>query len=90
MAYDWLLEHSSQNSTKIYLRILELAATESEVRVEEALDRAFEEDGEISVEIIERYLTDSKLTPLKSRGTVAEVDLLQYDNLLFSGNQPLQ
>ena len=90
MAYDWLLEHSSQNSTKIYLRILELAATESEVRVEEALDRAFEEDGEISIEIIERYLTDSKLTPLKSRGTVAEVDLLQYDNLLFSGNQPLQ
>jgi hypothetical protein len=90
MAYDWLLEHCSQTSTKVYLRILELAATVSEVRVEAALDRAFEEDGQISADIIERYLIDSPITPFKSRGTVAEVDLLQYDSLLFSGSQTLQ
>jgi hypothetical protein len=90
MAYDWLLEHCSQTSTKVYLRILELAATVSEVRVEAALDRAFEEDGQITADIIERYLIDTPLTPLTSRGTVAEVDLLQYDSLLFSGSQTLQ
>ena len=62
--YDWLLEHCSQTATKVYLRILELAATVSEVRVEAALDRAFEEDGQITADIIERYLIDTPLTPL--------------------------
>lgn len=82
MAYDALRKSDSQRSSREYLRILYLAARESESAVEAALAELLAGDAPLSFASVERMLkSDGKVeSPLVVN--VAEVDLHTYDALL--------
>jgi hypothetical protein len=83
MAYDALCErHAPSAASKQYLKILHLAAQESEERVEQALQALLEGEEEISAEAVEGMVRRGQ--ELKPAGAVdvAPVDLVRYDALL--------
>ncbi len=83
MAYDSLAaEHSSGKATKDYLKILHLAATESETVVDHALRFLIHGDNVIDPHsVLELVHRDTEL-PQVTDVTVADVDLATYDALL--------
>jgi len=88
MAYDCLRTHHSQQvASKEYLKILHLAARESETRVEAALKELFGESRQINFEVVrEKVLSGQELCPVKEV-EIAEVDLVTYDDLLEQSGQ---
>lgn len=90
MAYDALTKsHSAAAAQRQYLRILELAAKESETQVEEALRRLLDREQTIDAETVATMLREQRdslwTTPGIPAITVAAVDLTAYDRLLSSG-----
>jgi hypothetical protein len=83
MAYDYLREkHSKAVAAKEYLKILHLAAKESEAGVEAALKESFSKAGEINVAVIrERICSGGDVCFFKDIA-VPEPDLATYDLLL--------
>jgi hypothetical protein len=81
MAFDVLQERLGQGGGKEYLRILELAARESESRVDEGLRVLLEEGPEaVNAEAVKAALRKTSL-PLLHAVQVATVDLRQFDEL---------
>lgn len=82
LAYDHLCEKKPSRATKEYLKILYLAAKESEVQVQAALTQLLKDNKEISEESILEFLTlpdhSSKITDTK----VDSIDLNIYDELV--------
>jgi len=82
MAYDYLKEHIPYRADKEYLKILHLAAAETEAGVESAIRELFAQEGIITaaaiLEIIETPQKDSS-TP---KVIVEDVSLKDYDGLL--------
>jgi hypothetical protein len=84
MAYDALRESRPQRASKEYLKILELAARQSEARVEDAL-RALLAKGApegIHSQAVEALLREAERIPPVTAVTIAAVDLASFDELL--------
>ena len=87
MAYDYLKERSSSKASKEYLKILYLAAKETEVGVDNILKALFNESKEISFESVKGLLEEGHQGNLTEEVTVNQPDLSQYDQLLNNGDK---
>jgi len=81
-AYDALLEHSPTRAAKDYLRILELAAKESEAGVDAVLGRLLECGAPITPTVVVEQLRHDLGLPRAMEVVVTTVDLSTYDLLL--------
>jgi len=81
-AYDRIVEDidNERRSSLEYLRILHLAATESEVKVEEVLTDLLHSDGPLTAAAVKALVRPTPLTAPKI--DVPSVDLSSYDELL--------
>jgi hypothetical protein len=80
--YDALQEQSPGRAVKDYLRILQLAAKESEAGVDAVLDRLLEGKFPITPTVVEEQLRHDLGLPRAMEVVVAPVDLSTYDLLL--------
>jgi hypothetical protein len=80
--YDALLEHCPARAAKDYLRILELAAKESEAGVDAVLGRLLEWNVPITPTAVEEQLRHDLGLPRAMEVVVSMVDLSTYDLLL--------
>jgi hypothetical protein len=83
-AYDALKEHNSSRAARDYLRILELAARESESGVDAVLGRLLEWNVPITPTVVADHLAHDLGLPRAMEVTIATVDLSLYDGLLAS------
>ena len=83
--YDALLEHSPTRAAKDYLRILELAAKESEAGVDAVLGRLLEWGAPITPTVVVEQLRHDLGLPRAMEVVVTMVDLSTYDLLLETG-----
>jgi hypothetical protein len=81
-AYDTLLVQCPARAAKDYLRILELAAKESEAGVDAVLDRLLEWGVPITPTVVEEHLRHDLGLPRAMEVFIAPVDLSSYDLLL--------
>jgi len=88
MANDYLKEnHALKVASRQYLKILHLAATESETGVEAALKELFGKGQQINFEAVkEKLLSDNQIC-IERQVEIAEVDLGTYDDLLESSRK---
>ena len=82
VAYDRLRSQCAGSADKQYLRILELAARESESLVEAAIGRLCELDRAMSFEAVEALVLCGQKLSSPTAVHVDEVDLSAYDQLL--------
>lgn len=82
MAYDYLKEHNQGRAAKEYLKILDLAAKESESGVDDALRWLMDQDQPISFDAVEVILITSQSIPEATDVEIDAVDLSLYDTLL--------
>jgi hypothetical protein len=93
-AYDALQEQGPSRAARDYLRILELAARESESGVDAVLGRLLEWNVPITPTVVADHLAHDLGLPQVMAVTIATVDLSFYDGLLESkedvllANQP--
>ena len=83
-AYDVLREHSPGRAAKDYLRILELAAKESETGVDAVLGRLLEWNVPITPTVVADHLAHDLGLPRAMEVMITTVDLSMYDELLES------
>ena len=81
-AYDVLLEKSPSRASKDYLRILELAAKESESGVDAVLGRLLEWNVPITPTVVADHLAHDLGLPCAMEVVITTVDLSMYDELL--------
>jgi len=82
MAYDSLSDTNSAQASKEYLKILYLAAHESESGVDKALYKLFKKEEQITFNSVKNLLEASSTTSLPHDVHVQEADLNIYDRLL--------
>ncbi len=83
VAYDQLAkQHSIRQASKEYLRILHLAATESQTHVDRILLFFCHNDQPISYETVKEQLTSVQQLPSATEVTINAIDLKDYDVLL--------
>jgi hypothetical protein len=82
MAYDVLVEQRPERATKEYLRILQLAARESEVGVDAALASLLDAGGLVDADAVKERLRQQSPVSPATEVTVGPVDLAAYDALL--------
>ena len=82
MAYDSLKEDSPDRADKEYLRILKLAAAETESGVADAIRIVLRNGEAISFQRIEAIVKSRRRIPPITRTRVRDVDLRDYDGLL--------
>jgi hypothetical protein len=89
MAYDALKETTPSRYTKEYLKLLQLAAEEGEVQVDEALRELLEGKAEavITVESIRELLAKLDTIPAVTMVEVAPVNLASFDQLCMEVRQ---
>jgi hypothetical protein len=87
MAYDHLVEKNANRAVKEYLKILYLAAKESEERVEAAIRQLFSQGEKISAGAVERIVKTGKQTTPKVEVEVDKVDPALYDELLSKAEE---
>ncbi len=83
-AYDALQEQSPGRAVKDYLRILDLAAKESETGVDAVLGRLLEWNVPITPTAVADHLAHELGLPRAMAVTITTVDLSLYDRLLES------
>ena len=81
-AYDTLLEQSPGRAAKDYLRILDLAAKQSESGVDAVLDRLLEWNVPITPTVVADHLAHDLGLPRAMEVVITNVDLSMYDGLL--------
>jgi hypothetical protein len=82
MVYDYLKDHNQSRAAKEYLKILDLAAKESESGVDNALRWLMDQDQPISFNAVEVILMTNQSIPEVTEVEIDEVDLSLYDTLL--------
>ena len=82
MAYDYLKGHNQSRAARAYLKILELAAKESESGVDDALRWLMDQDQPISFDAVEVLLMTNQSIPEVTDVEIDAVDLSLYDSLL--------
>ena len=83
--YDLLREQCPGRAARDYLRILELAAKQSEAGVDAVLDRLLEGRAPITPTVVEEQLHRDLGLPRAMEVVIAPVDLSTYDLLLGTG-----
>ena len=78
----YIIDNKPGRANKEYLKILNLAAQETETGVDEALRRLFDEAKIISAEAVENILKSEKIIVTKRDVYVAETNLAGYDELI--------
>jgi hypothetical protein len=81
MAYDTLRETRPQSASKEYLKILELAAKQSEARVEDALRVLLGNGTTLDSQAVEALLMEAERIPPVTAVEIAAVDLASFDAL---------
>jgi hypothetical protein len=85
MVFDVLQEQLGAGASRQYLRILELAAKESEMKVDEALHRLLEEGASrVTADAVEEAI-GAESTPALREVRVAAIDLERFDELYGAG-----
>jgi len=85
MGFDVLEERLGARASREYLRILELAAKESETKVDEALHLLLEQGaGRVTAAAVEEAIR-AESTPAIREVKVAAVDLERFDELYGAG-----
>jgi hypothetical protein len=82
MAYDLLVERRPERAAKEYLRILHLAAQQSEVGVEQALAGLLDAGGALDADAVQAWLRQQSPIRPTTEVTVGPVNLAEYDALL--------
>jgi hypothetical protein len=82
MAYDFLKDHYPGQASREYLKILYLAAKESETGVDDALRWLIDQEQPISFDAVESLVITNQFIPKATEIVIDEVDLNLYDNLL--------
>lgn len=83
MAYDALKEQSPLRADKEYLKILDLAASEGETRVEQILKEFLQREEALQAELVEQCLKEqSGEIPACPEIAISSVDLNRYDHLI--------
>ncbi len=82
IAYDILKEQSPVKADKEYLKILSIAAKNSETAVEKALWYLINKGGDISRELLKQHLGDTAKGNIPTDPIIDEVDLKKFDTLL--------
>jgi hypothetical protein len=82
MAYDLLRERQPERAAKEYVRILHLAARESEAAVEAALAGLLDAGGPLDADAVKERLRQQSPVRPATEVTVGPVDLAAYDALL--------
>ena len=82
MAYDYLKDHNQGRAAREYLKILDLAAKESESGVDDALRWLLDQDQPISFDAVEVILITNQRIPEATDVEIDAVDLSLYDTLL--------
>jgi hypothetical protein len=83
MAYDLLCsEHGSKQGNKHYLKILKLAAQESQTLVNESLRFLINQSDQIDSAIVKAMVESGLQPPAVTDVEVDQVDLTVYDQLL--------
>jgi hypothetical protein len=83
IAYDILRDaHSIRQANKEYLKILELAAKESESLVNEALRLLINLEEEISFEKVKQFIVSKQKAPEPTDVHIESVNIQEYDSLL--------
>lgn len=89
LAYDLLKRrYSTQGASRRYLEILELAATESETAVDQALNQLMEQPQQLTPEAVKAFIRQETVQPVHEI-TIDPVHLHYYDALL-TGSEVLQ
>lgn len=82
MAYDALREHAPARADRDYLQILQLAATHSQLGVEEAIEALLSAGHPLHKEAIRTHLEQNAPTRSLPQVQIEAVDLTHYDQLL--------
>jgi hypothetical protein len=82
MAYDSLKQTHGDRAAKAYLKILYMAARETETGTDEALRHLLHEGQPISFEAVEALVRRGQEIPSATAVTVGPVDLVGYDTLM--------
>lgn len=82
IAYDVLKSQAPHSASREYLKILHLAAMESETGVDQVLRVMIDTEEPISADSAEELLHSGKALPLPTDVVVEQVDLSSYDRLL--------
>ncbi len=83
MAYDWLCrDHSPRVAAREYLKILQLAARDSQDAVQDALRLAIADNSTISAELIRLAVEQHQQVPPATDVVIDAPDLLEFDSLL--------
>jgi len=81
-AYDWLCHNNPSKSSQEYLKILYLAATDNEGRVDDAIHWLFNQNLPIDYNFVEDLVTSSSELPPPCHIKIPEPKVSQYDMLL--------
>ena len=82
MAYDQMLARSASTASRSYLAVLELAATESEVGVDDALRHLLGHEEPVTFDAVKALVCSARQIAPVTAVCVAPVDLAAYDTLL--------
>lgn len=82
MAYDALREKLAQDADRQYLKVLYLAARESEQGVDDALRHLLSTEQAIEVDAVEKLLKSGRALPPATAVEIPPVNLAAYDTLL--------
>ncbi len=88
MAYDDLRQHRPHAADKQYLRILHLAAKESQIAVEEAIRVLLARREALGIEAVRSIVQAARQVPPADRVHVDAVDIAAYDQLLEPQEAP--
>jgi hypothetical protein len=81
MAYDWLQANRPAQAVKEYLKILKLAAHETESGVDAVLQEIIDVGGEFDAEEIEKIVKSGQMPSKITDVDIADVELLRFDIL---------
>ena len=82
MAYDYLKKHHPANATKEYLKILWLAAYETEEGVDRGLRDLLDRQESITAQSLENLIKSNRKVSSAMDVQVSDIDLTAYDELL--------
>jgi len=85
IAYDAVKKRLNGRGDKEYLKILHLAAMETEEGVDNALKYLIDEGKPVCFKSVEDILRSGQKTPVVTDVKVSKIDLTTYDNLLSGG-----
>lgn len=89
MAYDALRESNLHQADRQYLKILSLAARQTEAGVDNALRLLFMSESPVTADAVEGIVMSGQKAPPATEVAVPAVDLSAYDTLLSQDNQIL-